>query len=52
MQESPGTLTPVHEALIDQAADGHLIHNDDTTQQVLQLTRRPSGIFAPQGPSI
>jgi len=39
MQESADTLTPVHEAMIDQAADGHLIHNDDTTQQVLQLTR-------------
>jgi transposase len=39
VHESATTLTPVHESMIDQAANGHLIHNDDTTQQVLKLTR-------------
>jgi transposase len=32
-------LAPVHEALIAQAAQGAVLHNDDTTMKVLQLTR-------------
>jgi hypothetical protein len=30
--------------MIDKAAGGHLIHNDDTTQQVLQLTREQRAV--------
>jgi transposase len=32
------TLAPVHEELIRQAAQGEVIHNDDTTAKVLALT--------------
>lgn len=32
-------LEPVHEALIDTAADGKVLHNDDTTMKVLKLSR-------------
>lgn len=32
-------LTAVHEELIRQAAQGHLLHNDDTTMRILKLTR-------------
>ena len=31
-------LTPAHEELIRQAAQGDVLHNDDTTMKVLQLT--------------
>ena len=31
--------SPVHEELIRQAAQGELVHNDDTTMKVLKLTR-------------
>jgi transposase len=33
------TLAPVHEELIRQAAQGTVLHNDDTTMRVLKLTR-------------
>jgi transposase len=29
-------LEPVHEAMIDQAAQGELLHNDDTTMKILE----------------
>jgi hypothetical protein len=32
-------LAPAHEELIRQAAQGSVLHNDDTTMRVLQLTR-------------
>jgi transposase len=32
-------LAPVHEELIRQAAQGAVLHNDDTTMKVLQLSR-------------
>ncbi len=32
-------LAPVHEELIRQAAQGDLLHNDDTTMRILKLTR-------------
>ena len=33
------TLAPVHEELIGQAAQGAVLHNDDTAMKVLQLSR-------------
>jgi len=33
------TFAPVHEALIDTAAQGSVVYNDDTTMKVLKLTR-------------
>ncbi len=38
VKDATQTLTPVHEVLIDQAAQGDVLHNDDTTMKVLQLT--------------
>jgi transposase len=32
-------LSPVYEALVDQAAQGELIHNDDTTMKVLSFLK-------------
>jgi transposase len=32
-------LGPVHEELVRQAAQGQLLHNDDTTMRILRLTR-------------
>jgi len=32
------TLSPGHEELIRQAAQGNLVHNDDTTMRILKLT--------------
>ncbi len=32
------TLSPVHEELIRQAAQGRVLHNDDTTMKILKLT--------------
>src|SRR5207245_2330374 len=32
-------LAPVHEELVRQAAQGAVLHNDDTTMKVLQLSR-------------
>jgi len=32
-------LAPVHEELVRQAAQGDLLHNDDTTMRILKLTR-------------
>jgi transposase len=45
VRESAATVTPVREVMIDQAANGQLIHNDDTTQQVLQLTREQRAVI-------
>jgi transposase len=33
------TFSPVHEELIRQAAQGTVLHNDDTTMRILKLTR-------------
>jgi len=37
-QGAARTLAPVYEEFQNQAADGNLIHNDDTTMKVLELT--------------
>jgi hypothetical protein len=38
-KDSGEKLCPVHEEFIRQAAQGELMHNDDTTMRVLKLTR-------------
>jgi transposase len=42
-------LAPAYEALVDQAAQGELIHNDDTTMKILSFLKDPAsertGIF-------
>jgi hypothetical protein len=35
-------VEPVHEALLKQAAQGHVIHNDDTTAKILQYLNQPA----------
>lgn len=39
VKNGASALEPVHEALIDRAADGKVLYNDDTTMKVLKLTR-------------
>lgn len=39
VREGAGLLAPVHEELVHQAAQGEVLHNDDTTARVLSLTR-------------
>ena len=39
VSEAAGEITPVHKELIRQAAQGRLIHNDDTSMQVLELRK-------------
>jgi hypothetical protein len=38
MKVAAEKLAPAHEALITEAAQGQVLHNDDTTMKVLQLT--------------
>jgi len=38
VRPAAATYNPVYEKMQDYAADGHLIHNDDTTMTVLELT--------------
>jgi transposase len=38
VRDSAGVLEPVFAEIIRQAAQGHLLHNDDTTMKVLALT--------------
>ncbi|MEW5749058.1 MAG: transposase [Candidatus Thermoplasmatota archaeon] len=39
VSEAAAELAPVHEELIRQAAQGRLLHNDDTSMQVLDLRK-------------
>jgi transposase len=39
VREGAEVLAPVHEELLRQAAQGEVVHNDDTTAKVLELTR-------------
>jgi transposase len=39
VHEGAKTLAPVHEELIDEAAQGKVLHNDDTTMKVLELSK-------------
>ncbi len=40
VQAAAKTLAPAHEELLNQAAQATVLYNDDTTMQVLQLTRK------------
>src|SRR4051794_2480812 len=47
--ETAALITPAHEELICQAAQGEVLHNDDTGMRVLGMERDPSdertGVF-------
>jgi transposase len=49
VEEAADLMKPVLEELIRQAAQGELVHNDDTSMRVLQLARPPdderTGVF-------
>ncbi len=36
VERASGLLDPVHQAMIDRAAQGELLHNDDTTAKILE----------------
>ncbi|MGH8218539.1 MAG: IS66 family transposase [Steroidobacteraceae bacterium] len=39
VKNGAGPLSPAHEELIREGAQGSVLHNDDTTMKVLELTR-------------
>jgi len=39
LEDAADKLTPVHEALLDAAAQGEQFYNDDTSMKVVQMTR-------------
>jgi len=49
VEEAAELLKPARDELIRQAAQGEVVHNDDTSMRVLHLTREPSdertGVF-------
>ena len=49
VEETAALIQPVHEELIRQAAQGEVLHNDDTSMRVLEMEREPSdertGVF-------
>jgi transposase len=49
VEEAAALMKPVHHELIRQAAQGEVLHNDDTSMRVLRLAREPSdertGVF-------
>jgi transposase len=49
VEEASALIKPAHEELIRQAAQGEVLHNDDTSMRVLRLAREPSdertGVF-------
>jgi len=50
VRETAGQLEPVYQELIRQAAQGEVLHNDDTSMTVLELTpERRSELFAENG---
>lgn len=40
VEDSAEAITPAHDEMIRQAAQGQVLHNDDTTMKVLALTRQ------------
>ena len=44
VHEAAGHLTSAHEELIRQAAQGEVLHNDDTTMKILDIERAPASI--------
>ena len=49
VEETAALIQPAHEELIRQAAQGEVLHNDDTSMRVLQMEREPNdertGVF-------
>src|SRR3954451_20039906 len=49
VEETAEVIQPAHEELIRQAAQGEVLHNDDTGMRVLEMERDPSdertGVF-------
>jgi transposase len=49
VEEAAEAIRPAHDELIRQAAQGEVLHNDDTSMRVLRLEREPSddrtGVF-------
>ena len=49
VEEVAEVIKPAHEELIRQAAQGEVVHNDDTTMRVLKMEREPgdgrTGVF-------
>jgi transposase len=49
VEEAAEVIKPVHDELIRQAAQGEVLHNDDTSMRVLHIEREPSdertGVF-------
>ena len=49
VEEAAAVIRPAHEELIRQAAQGEVLHNDDTGMRVLRMEREPSdertGVF-------
>jgi hypothetical protein len=49
VEEAAEVIKPAHDELIRQAAQGEVLHNDDTTMRVLHLEREPAdertGVF-------
>ena len=49
VEEAAEVIKPAHDELIRQAAQGEVLHNDDTSMRVLRLEREPSdertGVF-------
>jgi hypothetical protein len=41
VEQAAKLLEPAHEALVDEAAQGRLLHNDDTTAKILELCATP-----------
>jgi hypothetical protein len=42
VEETAALIQPAHAELIRQAAQGEVLHNDDTSMRVLQMERDPS----------
>lgn len=49
VREGSKLLAPVHEELVHQAAQGEVLHNDDTVARVLSLTREQREAAAADG---
>jgi transposase len=49
VEETAAVIQPAHEELIRQAAQGEVLHNDDTSMRVLRMEREPgddrTGVF-------
>ncbi len=49
VEESAQVIKPARDELIRQAAQGTVVHNDDTGMRVLTLKRDPSGAYIQPG---